>query len=250
MSRQTFALLRWALAVGGLMATSTSSCAPVSGAEAGEALFHDPRMSRSEFNVVSCATCHDDGDNSDDGGTSVDGDDAPLLSGAPLTDVVFRPTWWGGQVATLKGAVDACLVSFMRERPLDDGDPRGRAIYEHLLARSRRTATAPVPFTIVENVTTVGRGDPRRGESVWSRACASCHGAPHTGEGRLSELVSVVPEDSVDFATDTGFSLELVLIEKVRHGGFFGVGGSMPPYSLEALSDDDLAALLGYLLDD
>ena len=78
---------------------TAAGCAPVSGAEAGEALFQDPRISRSRFNVVSCATCHDDGD----------ADPRVIFSGAPLTDVVFRSSWWGGQAATLKDAVDACL---------------------------------------------------------------------------------------------------------------------------------------------
>jgi thiosulfate dehydrogenase len=39
----------------------------------------------------------------------------------------------------------------------------------------------------------------------------------------------------------------VVVIEKTRHGRFFGVGGNMPLYSLEALSDEDLGALLAYL---
>ena len=40
---------------------------------------------------------------------------------------------------------------------------------------------------------------------------------------------------------------QLVVIEKVRHGQFFGVGGTMPLYSREALSDEDLGALLAFL---
>lgn len=216
------------------------ACGPVSGRDAGEALFRDPRVSRSAFNAVSCATCHDDGA----------ADPAAVLPGASLVDVVFRPSWWGGQAPTLKAAVDACLVHFMRERPLEPDDPRGRALYEYLLSISKREASPAVPVTIVENVTTVGLGDPRRGEGVWNNACASCHGELHTGAGRVSELASLVPEASIDFAEQLGAPVELVIVEKVRHGGFFGVGGSMPPYSTEVLSDDDLRALLGYVLAD
>lgn len=221
-----------------LAAVTASGCAPVSGREAGEAVFHDPRVSRSAFNAVACATCHDDGD-------------APpgtIFSGLPLTDVVFRSSWWGGQAATLKDAVDHCLVRFLRETPLEAADPRGRALYEYLLSISSPTPQAGRPLTIVENVTTLGRGDPRRGEDVWNRACATCHGAAFTGEGRISDLASVVPGDSVDFATTSGFPLELVIIEKVRHGSFFAVGGSMPPYALEVLGDDQLRDLIGYLV--
>ena len=40
-----------------------------------------------------------------------------------------------------------------------------------------------------------------------------------------------------------GPSARIVRAEKVRHGGFFGVGGQMPPFSLEQMSDEDLGAL-------
>ena len=36
-------------------------------------------------------------------------------------------------------------------------------------------------------------------------------------------------------------------IEKVRHGKFFSVGGNMPLFSLEALSDAQLGDVLAYL---
>jgi thiosulfate dehydrogenase len=39
----------------------------------------------------------------------------------------------------------------------------------------------------------------------------------------------------------------LVFIEKVRHGGFLGYGGLMPPFSLEAMTDAELGALLSFL---
>ena len=38
-----------------------------------------------------------------------------------------------------------------------------------------------------------------------------------------------------------------LIIEKVRHGQFFGVGGNMPLFSTEALKDEDLGAILTYL---
>jgi thiosulfate dehydrogenase len=215
-----------------------TACGPVSGRDAGAALFRDPRVSRSAFNAVSCATCHDDGT----------ADPTAILSGATLVDVVFRPSWWGGQAASLKQAVDFCFVHFLRERPLDADDPRGRALYEYLLSISQQQPTPAVPVTIVENVTTLGPGEPRRGRVIWDRACASCHGNLHTGEGRNDELTSIVPDASRAFAAQSGFPLELVIIEKVRHGGFFGVGGTMPPFSQEALSDDDLRDLLGAVL--
>ncbi len=38
----------------------------------------------------------------------------------------------------------------------------------------------------------------------------------------------------------------LVVTEKIRHGQFFGVGGNMPFYPREVLSDAELADLLEY----
>lgn len=41
--------------------------------------------------------------------------------------------------------------------------------------------------------------------------------------------------------------VRVTFVEKVRHGGFLGVFGSMPLYSTEAISDADLSALLTFL---
>jgi thiosulfate dehydrogenase len=221
------------------LALTQAACQPVDAVEVGRQLFSDPRLSRSEFNAVSCATCHDDG---------TDEAEARLLPGATLVDSVFRPSWWGGAAPTLKDAVDHCLVFFMREQPLVPTAPASRALYEYLLSISPSASAPAVPLTVVENITDLPRGDPRRGERVYAAACASCHGAAFTGDGRAGDLFSVVPDDSVAFAADSGFPLSVVIVEKVRHGAFFGIGGTMPPFSVESLSDDDLGALLGYLV--
>ena len=55
------------------------------------------------------------------------------------------------------------------------------------------------------------------------------------------EITETYPEDF------PGVDPSLVVIEKVRHGRFFNIGGEMPLFSEEALSDDDLGALLSYL---
>jgi len=218
---------------------STVSCAPTPAVEVGRTLFADPRLSRSAFNTVSCATCHDDGRG--------EGEER-ILAGHTLTDTVFRPSWWGGAAPSLKDAVDHCLVFFMREAPMEATAPASRALYEYLLSISPERPAPALPLTVVENVADLPRGNPARGERIYQAACADCHGAAFTGAGRLSDLMSVVPGDSVDFAEQSGFPLTTVIVEKVRHGPFFGVGGTMPPFSVEALSDDDLGALLGYLV--
>jgi len=231
--------MRRALVVVVLAASAMlASCAEPAAKDVGRALFRDPRLSPSEFNDVSCSTCHDDG--------SGEGE-ALKRSGHPLTDTAFRPSWWGGNAPTLKDAVDHCLVFFMRAPPLQRDAPASRALYEHLLSISPSTSAPPLPLTVVENITSLPKGDPREGERIYAAACAACHGDAFTGAGRLNELTSIVPGDSVSFAEQSGFPLSTVIIEKVRHGSFFAIGGTMPPYSVEAMSDDELSALIGYL---
>lgn len=210
---------------------------PIAARDHGRALAADPAFSSSQFNTFSCATCH----------ALEQPEPNRIYPGAPLADSVHRGSWWGGSAARYLDAVNHCAVYFMRDAPLSREDPKGRALYEYLLSISPDESAAPVPVTVVENITTVPKGDPRRGAEVWDAACKVCHGAAQTGDGRMSELVSIVPEDSVAFAASAGVPVSLVIVEKVRHGQFFGVGGNMPFFSTEALSDEDLGALLGYL---
>jgi thiosulfate dehydrogenase len=71
---------------------------------------------------------------------------------------------------------------------------------------------------------------------------------PHSGVGRLSDRVSVLPEDTLTEHAQYSPSVQrLIFIEKIRHGRFLGYGGEMPPFSSELLSDADVADVLEYL---
>lgn len=219
-----------------LAAFLLAGCPPPTGVQVGERIFNDPRLADSEFNSFSCATCH----------SVDDATDGPRI-GVTLKNVVGRPTWWGGQSPRLLDAVNFCNVFFMRGAPLDPSDPRARALYEYVVSISPEATSPEMPLTVVENVTTVARGDPRRGEDVFNASCRVCHGAPRTGIGRINELASIVPDASIEFAVANDFDPELVIVEKIRHGQFFAVGGNMPMFTREALSDEDLGALMGFL---
>lgn len=70
-----------------------------------------------------------------------------------------------------------------------------------------------------------------------------CHGARDTGAGRINDLASILPDVRAEYdALFPGIPHALVFVEKIRHGQFYGVGGNMPFYTLEALSDEDLGA--------
>lgn len=204
----------------------------------GRALASEPRLSPSEFNVFACTTCHST--------TPTEGAVASSLYGA-----IDRESWWGGTIPSLLGAVDFCYVYFMRGFPsLDPRSDEARALYEWLETLSTGASLPTRAMTIVETVYDPSETlptDATRGQVVYDRACRVCHGSPSTGEGRLGPNVVIIPEASVEFAEDNDVPLRLVLAEKVRHGQFFGVGGNMPLWPLERMSDQELADLLEYL---
>jgi thiosulfate dehydrogenase len=86
------------------------------------------------------------------------------------------------------------------------------------------------------------------GKDTYLAACAWCHGAATTGQGRLNKSTPRLPQDT--FADHKGYTeaeVWAVFVEKVRHGPFWGYGGAMPPFGLEALSDAELGDVLSYL---
>jgi thiosulfate dehydrogenase len=206
----------------------------------GARLFRDPGLSTSPFNAFSCATCH-----------AVERGAPAYLSGrydpAPnLAGVVSRPSWWGGYETRLLDAINVCLDEFMGGRRLAPDEDRARQLYAYLEENDNPQASAAVPFTIVRQVGVLKavRGDPTRGRALYEAACVRCHGAPHSGSGRLTPRATIVPEGTIAaFPNDARSAVE----EKIRHGKFFGIGGVMPLYPREALSDLEVADLLAYL---
>jgi thiosulfate dehydrogenase len=138
----------------------------------------------------------------------------------------------------------------LKDAPFTAEDIEGRAIYAYLESISGEgTSADPVPFTVVGPVIDLPAGDPARGAAVFDGACASCHGAAHSGEGRLVARAPILPEQTItEHPPDKYTPLErrLVFVEKTRHGGFLGYGGQMPPFSVEKLPDADLADLLAF----
>lgn len=213
------------------------ACAPRTTAERGEVLFSDPGASGSSLNAASCATCHAPGDVPAD----------VVLAGGSLRGVLGRSSYWGGTVLDPREAVNACLYYFMRastREALAVDDPRG----EDLLAYLETLGTDPssdVAFTVPATLpATLPTGDAARGAIVFARACHVCHGDPHTGTGRPSVLAPIIPDATL---AEHGTFARTVAIAKVRHGGFYGIGGAMPPFSLETLDDAALADVLEYL---
>lgn len=205
--------------------------------ERGKELFFSKELSRSSLNQYSCSTCHDEK------ATGV-----LRKPGAPLAGATRRKSFWGGQQNDLLAAINDCRRYFMVENePLLATEPAAEDLYAYLSNLEPRSAKA-VPFSVVRNIVDIERGDAERGEGLYAAACSFCHGSAHTGEGRLGKETPILPEDTnLEHATLSLRLQRLVFIEKVRHGAFLGYGGDMPPFSLETLTDAELADVLEFL---
>jgi len=213
----------------------------VPAARLGERLFNDPGLSTSGFNAVSCAICH-----------VVDPASPAVVPGRfdpgfNLANTAGRPSWWGGYELTLLDALNVCLDRFMSGRLLSQQDEEARLLYAYLDANSPEPASSPLPFTVVRNVTGLAdvAGDSDRGRDLYERACHRCHGAAHTGAGALDTRPPIVPKSTVaEFRPE---QVRAVVEEKIRHGRFFNLAGVMPLYSVEVMTDADVADILAYL---
>jgi thiosulfate dehydrogenase len=149
-------------------------------------------------------------------------------------------------------SINNCLYYFMlKDKVWTAEEEDARAMYAYLESLSSSAeAEEPAPFTVVYKVEDAPKGDAAQGGPLYVRACQSCHGPPHTGEGRLVGRAPVLPEQTLSEHPSpkyTDLDRRLVFVEKIRHGGFVGYGGQMPPFSKEALSDQDLGDLLAFM---
>jgi thiosulfate dehydrogenase len=205
--------------------------------EYGRSLFSDPSLSTAGSNRFSCATCHET--------VAVP---TQLRPGYTLYNAVSRPSFWGGWELTLLDAINQCVAQFMRGAVLKPDSDEARSLHVYLRTLAPDATSPALPLTVVRDIVPVPSGDADAGRAVYDRSCKNCHGAPKTGEGRISAQASRIPDETIaSFGTGPLDGARPVTIEKVRHGKFYGVGGNMPLYSLEALSDADLGAVLAYL---
>jgi thiosulfate dehydrogenase len=231
-----------AAALLGVASALTGACGDqeVPAAELGATLFSSTAVSTSRFNHFSCATCH------------VKLPEVPLVapmrwdSGYNLHGVTARRGWWGGGETRVLDAMNVCIEQFMGGRALAADAPAARQLGAYLAEGAPATDLPVAPFTVVRTVTALEgmAGDKARGTLIYAVSCARCHGAVSTGAGRLDDKIARIPDDTVRFFPDNA---RAAFIEKIRHGRFFGIGGVMPFYTVEAMSDAEVADLLAYV---
>ncbi len=208
----------------------------------GRQLFASGALSPSHLNLFACTTCHD-------AVPSTDPDDHK--TGGAMAGVTQRTSYWGAQENDLLQSINACRAQFMDvSAPIAPSDPDAKDLYAYLESLEPGDAD-PVAFTVVRSIADLPRGDATAGQVLFATTCTACHGAMHTGAGRLGARIPVLPEGTLIAHVDFSPAAQrLVFIEKIRHGGFLGFGGDMPPYSLEVLPDaavSDLLEALGAL---
>jgi thiosulfate dehydrogenase len=212
----------------------------------GKKLFDDPAIAGSATNYFSCALCHD---------AQPMRADSP---GYPLEGVFLRPSFWGGEVLDPLSGTDVCVTDFMGGRALDRAQSDVEALSAYLQSISDPKKVSPdlsaaqpytVPPTIsADTVAGLPPGDATRGATRWNAACASCHGEPGTGQGRITQDTSIVPNSVTEGGEFPDPTVQrTVVVEKIRHGKYFGIGGKMPPFSYERLDDSAVSDLVVYL---
>jgi thiosulfate dehydrogenase len=222
---------------------AVAGCGAEPAVERGRELFTSASFSTAAANVFACSTCHS---------VLATGEPTKKLAGYTLYDSVARPSWWGGRFSALRDAVNECYVGYMNGAPLDAAATDGRALLVYLESISPDPQAPALPLTTVDTLDVayyakLMGGDATRGEALYANTCAGCHGALHTGSGRLGPNCTILPDETIArHGTDPMTGAFAVSVEKVRHGRFFSVGGNMPEYSLEALSDADLADILAW----
>lgn len=225
---------RWLSGASLCLGCSGSAEAPESAVERGRQLFETNALSDSGLNAYACKTCHEEHPS---GGSRI-------YPGAPLAGATERPTFWGGQENDLLRSLDACRTYFMyATTPLAATSPEGSDLYAFLESLEPGDPE-PVSFSVVQTVTPIPRGDATRGAELFTNACGACHGTMHDGVGAL-RLVPALPDATLlDHAGTEPDEMRLIFVEKVRHGGFLGYGGAMPPFSTEMLGDSELSDIL------
>ena len=158
---------------------------------------------------ATCAACH---------GTRGEGGPGPgVLAGPPIVDVDV--SYVDLTVRTGRMPIAEPRVGVYTDR-LDDVDREALVHY----TRER--------FELPGEIPTLGEGDPARGQELFVRNCAACHGA--AGDGGISGGAVRVPALA---------GLDGVAVAQATRVGPF----EMPAFASGVLSDEDIDHLVGYL---
>ncbi len=167
-------------------------------------------------------------------------DDGYLRPGHSLWDSAARRSYYNGAYSgagdtPLTRAVNTCAVGFLKTKPLAASDQRLQNLLAYLRSITPDTNVEPISITRAESIPTLD-GDPRRGEMIYNAACILCHrekgSAPALAFKSQSDYVAIkirgleTPDEAVH--------------------EIFGWNTSMPFFSMERLSDQQVADIVSY----
>ncbi|MCH2108208.1 MAG: DM13 domain-containing protein [Polyangiaceae bacterium] len=186
-------------------------------------------------NSFACATCH----------ALEDGGDEFFRPGHPLAGAPQRESFKNGQLGSFLAATNSCLQEWMRvPEPWTEDSEEFQALQELLLSVSQEEeSSAPIRFTIQpppERNFLLG-GDPLSGRERFNQTCALCHGQDGVGSIRGLALEGRALDPSL-VASRVRLSGEVnsTVYDNLQ-------GGVMPFWSLERLSDQELADISAFL---
>jgi mono/diheme cytochrome c family protein len=191
----------------------------------------------SETNMATCATCH-----------SNDGTQAGY-SGNSLKDIAYRASYKGGGAATLRDAVNACVVGWMGGTALEAQDEAYLMLEEYLKSISSPDVTAPNPLEpevlddeAAYEIAYAG-GDPAAGAALYRQACGVCH------DGLVYVNSSFAPGHI--WVYTVGRIAQQVRTAGPPPSGNLDAGdstpGPMPFFEIKDLSQQDLADIIAYV---
>jgi len=197
--------------------------------ERGMAVFNEPDPGG---NLYSCSTCHAAGR---------DDESELLLAGHSLQDALRRPSFKLGQLERFIDAANVCRVDWMKTTPWKEGDRSYQDLVSFLESKSPEDPAPALVYEIVPPAATgPSTGDPQAGCELFHRSCVVCHGPGGRGSALAPSLVS--------FPLGANY-----IRRKVRLSGPPGtvyeglIGGNMPFWSRDRLSDDELEDLAAFL---
>lgn len=226
--------------------TSSSSASPGQQAllDRGMAVYAEPY----ESSVYSCNLCHalEEGNE----GFGFDGFKRP---GHPLGDALRRPHFKNARVTEFVDAANSCLDEWMNATDAsgnlvqwNNNSPDLLALKALLESQDTGTGEAPaLEFVIGAPDVPAEQGDAVRGNEVFNKTCAICHGED-----------GIIPDGS-QLAFDIrhrGIADEAIISQRVRTSGrrtspvYDGLtGGAMPFWAEDRMSDQELADIIAFL---
>jgi len=167
-------------------------------------------------------------------------DDGYWRPGSSLWNSAARTSYYNGAYSgegslPLARSVNTCVVAFLQTDALNLADERMQALLAYIRSISPDDTASPVKITRATKAPEMD-GDPRRGEKLFAASCVLCH----RDKGILPKL---------GFKADSALVLAKIRGMKVpdnARGEFEDGYPPMPFFSMERLSDQQVADILAY----